>query len=116
MLDKFNKPTADAFCEFSNMEEASWSCTKNNMPLGKQDINITVQTVLREEMTEALGVISQLELPVHPLGLVAPPGLPQQVHGLIGSLTWTSSGLHTALEGTFWFHTIWCSAVTSCAS
>jgi RNA recognition motif-containing protein len=46
MLGKFNKPTGDAFCEFSNEEHASW----------KQDI--TVQAVLREEKNEALGVVS----------------------------------------------------------
>jgi RNA recognition motif-containing protein len=67
MLDKFNKPTGDAFCEFSNVEEAARSCTKNNMPLGKQDV--IVQAVLREEMNEALGLVSQPELPVHPVPL-----------------------------------------------
>jgi len=67
MLDKFNKPTGDAFCEFTNVEEAARSCTKNNMPLGKQDV--VVQAVLREEMNEALGVVSQPELPMPPLGL-----------------------------------------------
>jgi RNA recognition motif-containing protein len=66
-LDKFNKPTGDAFCEFSNMEEAARSCTKNNMPLGKQDV--IVQAVLREEMNEALGVVSHPELTVPPLSL-----------------------------------------------
>jgi hypothetical protein len=67
MLDKFNKPTGDAFCGFSNMKEAARSCTKNNMPLEKQDI--IVQAVLSEEMNEDLSVVSQPELPVHPLGL-----------------------------------------------
>jgi RNA recognition motif-containing protein len=85
MLDKFSKPTGDAFCEFSNTEEAARSRTKNNMPLGKQDV--MVQAVLREEMNEALGVVSQPDLPIQPLGftrLQHPRDFSNRSVGLLG--------------------------------
>nr|CAD7568654.1 unnamed protein product [Timema californicum] len=62
MLDKFSQPTGDAFCEFGCSEEASRATTKNNMPLGKE--NISVETIPRPEMHEALG------MPLPPLPIV----------------------------------------------
>ena len=74
MLDKFGKPTGDAFCEFSSLEEAERSCTKHNMPLGKQEI--TVQAVLRTEMNEALGLGPPHDVPMQPVSM----GRMQQQH------------------------------------
>ncbi|KAJ8884150.1 hypothetical protein PR048_016007 [Dryococelus australis] len=54
MLDKFSKPTGDAFCEFSSPEEVVRAIAKHKMPLGKE--NVSVEAIPRTEMHEALGM------------------------------------------------------------
>uniref|UniRef100_A0A1B6MJ61 RRM domain-containing protein n=1 Tax=Graphocephala atropunctata TaxID=36148 RepID=A0A1B6MJ61_9HEMI len=55
MLDKQNKPSGDAFCEFNSADEAIRALTKNQTLMGRN--LVCVEPVARDEMKEALGVV-----------------------------------------------------------
>lgn len=78
MLDKLGQPAGDAFCEFNTVAEASRSLTKNKTLMGRSVV--VVETVPREEMLGALGVVVPLPpqelrigFPRHPYQRPLPP-------------------------------------------
>ncbi|KAF4518491.1 hypothetical protein B566_EDAN006496 [Ephemera danica] len=72
MLDSNNTPSGDAFCEFSSCAEGARALAKNGNILGTKEVS--VRSVVRSEMEQALGILEQKHSDEQPLPPRPMPG------------------------------------------